>query len=124
MNPLINHPILSGLPYKDLKNPSVECIKYYLAKKRKLWNRMKWGSFICIFVSIAISIIENTLTGMSLSVIAVYQFARSIDAENKYNMTDDEIIKAIESVHHPIKVTSDNNPDSYKWIGQADKHWG
>jgi len=124
MNPLINHPILSGLPYKDLKNPTYEGIQFYLKKRRKTGKIMEWCSIVCIIGSFVIVILDNNLTGLSLSLIAVYQLSRSFDMQEKYQMTDDEIKRAIESVNNPIKVIQNNNPDSYKWIDQADKHWG
>jgi hypothetical protein len=65
INPLLSHPILKHLPYRDLKNPTVESIHIFVKRRRR--NLLIVGLFF-IFAPVLYSNI-NRLLGYGLGIV-------------------------------------------------------
>jgi len=95
MNPLLNHPLLAGLPYHDLHNPTIEGIRLYLSKKRKSSRILKWLMIFFVAGAIAMSLYEWHIQNPFILAIAIGTIVRLHQREKKYKMSDGEIEKAI-----------------------------
>ena len=109
MNPLLNHPVFSHLPYKLLKNPTLEEIRPFLLKRARTMKLFKYGALISAFlqfltlidlsrikmfeirVPLSIGSIESYFMFFAL-LFGAYLFHKS---QKQCLMSDEEIIQAI-----------------------------
>jgi hypothetical protein len=98
MNPLLKHPVLSSLPYKELMHPSLVGIKEQLKKKRAMLGSIAVGLVIAAVGMLVIGLSDLRSQGPSaaadkfiVSAIAAYSGFFTYSLRRKFLVPDSEI---------------------------------
>jgi hypothetical protein len=117
MNPLLQHPVLKTLPFEQLKSPTVDGIRTFRDKKIKMFARLKW-LFVALFFFMLLTIyLTQDVKGVNATmdafssvnniVMLLGSLALAIGSHfqsKKFNLSDEEIKKAVDEFHAQSKV--------------------
>jgi Ca2+/Na+ antiporter len=101
-NPLLQHPILKHMPYQELRNPTPEGIRSYVAKRKKMFQRLS-----ILFVAIALFYPSGmilarghiNLDEMIFALLAAMMVVLCYLEFKKAKISEDEIVKVIDQLN-------------------------
>jgi hypothetical protein len=110
-NPLLKHPVFQNLPYQDLKNPTIDGMRSYLAKRKKKLLLFSVLLLVGTLLSVSISFAapENLDSWLITIVCSSSAFVLYLSSK-KSDMSQSEMEQILQEVKQAQETVPTNTP--------------